>query len=129
MICAHVVDVGLKKVPGAASVSVSLNPGSATLKLKPGNTVQMPQIWEIVRKNGFTPKTTRVVARGQAHGDTFTIGGTNETFVLKADPKNPAAFAELKRHDGQTVTVNGTLMPQKDVKKPTPLVVEGVELK
>ena len=129
MICAHVVDVGLKKVPGADSVTVSLNPGSATVKLKPGNMVRMPQLWEIVRKNGFTPKTTRIVVRGRAQGDTFTADGTNETFMLKADPKSPAAFAELKRHDGQTVMVNGTLTPQKDVKKPVPLIVERVELK
>jgi len=129
MICAHVVDVGLKKVPGADAVTVSLNPGSATVKLKSGNMVRMPQLWEIIRKNGFTPKTTRIVARGQAQGERFTVGGTNETFVLKADPRNPAALEELKKHDGQTVTLNGTLMPQKDVKKPVPLIVEGVELK
>ena len=60
MTCAHVVDVALKRVAGVESVEVSLNKGLATVKLKPGNTVSVPQLWELIHKNGYTPKATAV---------------------------------------------------------------------
>jgi copper chaperone CopZ len=65
MTCAHVVDVALKKVAGVESVEVSLNKGLATVKLKPGNTVSLPQLWEVIHKNGYTPKSTAVSVRGE----------------------------------------------------------------
>jgi copper chaperone CopZ len=49
-----VVDVALKKVAGVESVEVSLNKGLATVKLKTGNTVSVPQLWELTHKNGNT---------------------------------------------------------------------------
>jgi copper chaperone CopZ len=65
MTCAHVVDVALKKVAGVESVEVSLNKGLMSGKLKPGNTVSVPQLWELIHKNGYTPKTTAVSVRGE----------------------------------------------------------------
>jgi hypothetical protein len=50
MTCAHVVDVALKRVAGVDSVEVSLNKGLATVKLKPSNTVSVPQLWELIIK-------------------------------------------------------------------------------
>ena len=65
MTCAHVVDVALKKVAGVETVEVSLNKGLATVKLKPGNTVSIPQLWELIHKNGYTPKATIVFLCGR----------------------------------------------------------------
>jgi len=65
MTCAYAVRGALKKFSGVESVEVSLNKGLATVKLKPGNSVQPQEFWEAVRKNGFTPKETRVVVRGE----------------------------------------------------------------
>ena len=65
MTCAHVVDVALKKVPGVESVEVSLNKGLATVKLKPGNTVSVPQFWQLIHEKGYTPKATAVLVRGE----------------------------------------------------------------
>ena len=70
MTCAHVVDVAFKKVAGVDSVEVSLNKGLATIKLKPGNTVSVPQLWQLLHDKGYTPKTTTVSARGD-----LTISG------------------------------------------------------
>src|ERR1700739_3032286 len=101
MTCAHVVDVALKKVAGAESVEVSLNKGLATVKLKPGNTVSVPQLWELIHKNGYTPKETAVSVRGElanANGRLqLKVAGTNETLALAADPKNPIAFSEAPK--------------------------------
>jgi copper chaperone CopZ len=131
MTCAHVVDVALRKVAGVESVEVSLNQGLATVKLKPGNTVSVPQLWELIHKNGYTPKTTAVSVRGDlenANGRLqLKVAGTNETLMLAADPKNPAAYSEVPKKLGQTVIIQGVMMPKKDLKTPVPLQVLEVK--
>jgi copper chaperone CopZ len=131
MTCAHVVDVALKKVIGVDSVEVSLNKGRATVKLKPGNTVSVPQLWELIHKNGYTPKTTAVSVRGDlASVDgrlQLKITGTKDTLALAADPKNPAAYSEASKKLGQTATIQGVMVPGRDFKATVPLLVSQVE--
>jgi copper chaperone CopZ len=130
MTCAHVVDVALKKVAGVESVEVSLNKGLATVKLKPGNTVSVPQLWELIHKNGYTPKSTTVSVRGElanANGGLqLKVTGTKDVLPLAADARNAAVFGELKKKLGQTVIVYGVMMPAKDLKAAVPLQVDQV---
>jgi copper chaperone CopZ len=131
MTCAHVVDVALKKVPGVESVEVSLNKGLATVKLKPGNTISVPQFWQLLHEKGYTPKATRVsvrgaLAEGQGHVE-LKVTGTKETLMLAADPKNPDAYSEASKKLGQSVTVEGVMVPGKDLKVATPLQVSQVK--
>ena len=127
MTCAHVVDVALRKVAGVESVEVSLNKGLATVKLKPGNTVSVPQLWELIHKNGYTSKATAVSVRGElstAQGRlALKVSGTKDIIPLGADPKNPAAYGDLVRRSGETVIVQGVMTPAKDLKSPVPLQV------
>ncbi len=131
MTCAHVVDVALKRVAGVGSVEVSLNKGLATVKLKPGNRVSVPQLWELIHKNGYTPKSTTVSVRGDlatANGQLrLKISGMTETLVLAANPKNPEAYSESSKKLGQTVIVQGVMEPGKDLKAPVPLQVGQVK--
>ncbi len=131
MTCAHVVHVALKKVPGVESVEVSLNKGLATVKLKPGNTVAVPQFWQLLHEKGYTPKTTAVSVRGElAEGPghvQLRVTGTKDTLALVADPKNPAAYNEVSKKLGQTVTLQGVMVPGKDLKAATPLQVSQVK--
>jgi copper chaperone CopZ len=131
MTCAHVVDVALKKVAGVESVEVSLNKGLATVKLKPGNTVSVPQLWELIHKNGYTPKATAVLVRGELANVNgalqLKVSGTKDTLALAADPKNAAAFGDASKKVGQTVVVQGVMVPAKDLKAAVPLLV--VQLK
>jgi copper chaperone CopZ len=69
MTCAHIVDVALKKVPGVETVDVSLNKGLATVKLKPGNTLSVPQFWQLLHEKGYTPKATEVSVHGGLIGE------------------------------------------------------------
>ena len=127
MTCAHVVDVALKKVAGVETVEVSLNKGLATVKLKPDNTVSVPQLWELIHKNGYTPKTTVVLVRGEltnVNGSLhLTVSDTKATLPLAADPKNAAAYSELPKKLGQTIIVQGVMTPAKDLKAAVPLQV------
>jgi copper chaperone CopZ len=131
MTCAHVVDVALKKVPGVESVEVSLNKGLATVKLKPGNTVAVPQFWQLLHEKGYTPKATVVSVRGElaeAQGHVqLKVTGTKDTLTLAADPKNPGAYSELSKKLRQNVIVQGVMVPGKDLKVATPLQVNQVK--
>jgi copper chaperone CopZ len=127
MTCAHVVSVALKKVVGVESVEVSLNKGLATVKLKPGNTVSVPQVWELIHNKGYTPKTTTVSVRGElvsVQGRLqLKISGTKDTLPLVADPNNSQAYTEAVSKTGQTVTIQGLMVPGKDLKSPVPLQI------
>src|SRR5580693_7390958 len=125
MTCAYAVRVALKKFPGVDSVDVSLNKGLATVKLKPGNTVRPKDMWEAIRKNGFTPKETHVVVRGtiDVPGRKLKVAGTDEDFDLKGDSQ---LLDNAKGRAGKIVTVNGNMVPQKDVKTPVPLEVREI---
>jgi copper chaperone CopZ len=127
MTCAHVVDVALKKVAGVESVEVSLNKGLATVKLKPGNTVSVPQLWELIHRNGYTPNATTVSVRGElatVNGALqLKVAGTKDIMPLAADPKNAAAYSEAAGKLGQTVIVQGVMVPAKDLKASVSLQV------
>ena len=131
MTCAHVVDVALKKVAGVESVEVSLNKGLATVTLKPGNTVSVPQLWELIHKNGYTPKVTTLSVQGElANGNgglQLKVVGTKDVLLLVADPKNATAYSEVRNRLGQTVIIQGVMIPAKDLKASVPLVVEQVK--
>ena len=131
MTCAHVVNVALKKVAGVDSVNVSLNQGLAVVKLKEGNKVTVPQLWQLVHEKGYTPKATTVTVRGLVKGGgrqpQLKIAETNETLLLIADPKNTAAYTEVARKAGQTVLVQGVMTPGKDLKTSVPLQVNQIK--
>ena len=132
MTCAFAVRGAFKKLSGVESVDVSLNKGIATVKLRPGNALTVEQFWQTVRKNGFTPKETTIVMRGdvlQSDGKLqLKLSGANRTYELVTDPKMPKAFDEVKRQVGKTITLEGALVPGKDLTTPVPVRVRASRL-
>ncbi len=130
MTCAHVVNVSLKKVPGVDSVEVSLNQGLAKVKLKPGNEVTVPQLWHTIHNQGYTPKVTLVVMRGDLaslQGQLqLKVSGANTAVTLTSDPKDPRGFEEVRKYVGQQVIIRGAMTPAKDLKSAVPLQVAGL---
>src|SRR5215813_850077 len=125
MTCAYAVRVALIKFQGVETAEVSLNKGLATVRLKPGNTVRPSEFWEAIRKNGNSPKTTRVVVRGEivGSGAQMKVTGSNEVFDLKP---TSAIAQQLKAAAGRTLTVEGVLTPGKDTRTPVPLEVQAL---
>lgn len=107
MTCAFAVRGALKKLAGVESVEVSLNKGLANVKLKPGNSATVEQFWDTVKKNGFTPKETHVVARGDLSKSQLKVTGTDRTYDAVLDDKT-------LHPTGKTATIEGTLTPSKD---------------
>jgi copper chaperone CopZ len=131
MTCAHVVHVALKKMPGVESVDVSLNKGLATVRLRAGNTLSVQQFWQTIHQNGYTPKNTAVSLRGElvnAKGQMkLKITGTNEVLDLVADSSNAAAYKTAESKLGQTVIIEGVMVPMKNLKTPVPLEVRRIQ--
>jgi copper chaperone CopZ len=131
MTCAHIVDVALKKVPGVDTVDVSLNKGLATVKLKPGNTVSVPQFWQLLHEKGYTPKATAVSARGELAGGPgrlqLKVSGTKDVLDLAPDPKNAAAYNDAVKKIGQAVVIQGVMVPGKDLKTLVPLQISQMK--
>jgi copper chaperone CopZ len=131
MTCAHVVNAALKKVVGVETVEVSLNKGLATVKLKPENTVSVPELWQLIHDKGYTPKAATVTARGELADVSgrlkLKIAGTRDIVALSEDPANPAAFAEAGKRLGQTAIIRGVMTPGKNLKTPVPLQVSQVQ--
>jgi Heavy-metal-associated domain len=125
MTCAYAVRVALMKFRGVESAEVSLNKGLATVKLKPGNGIRPSDFWLAIRKNGNTPKATRVTVRGevQAGGAQLKVVGSNEVFQIKAPPP---LRQQLNGAVGKLVTLDATLTPEKDLKATVPMEVQAL---
>jgi copper chaperone CopZ len=132
MTCAHVVHVSLKKITGVDSVDVSLNKGLAVVKLKQGNAVTIPQLWETIHKQGYTPKATTAVIRGELI-DTrgvlqLKVSGTGVLIAVVPDATSPSVYQDRNRYTGHQVIVRGVMNPGKDFNSPVPLQITGIEL-
>ena len=127
MTCAFAVRGAIKKIPGVESVDVSLNKGLAAVKLKPGNVATIKQFWETIRKNGFTPKQTRVVVRGSLLNSgsnlSLKVSGSNQNHQLVADAGLRDKLAKVVN---QTISLEGTFTPGKDAAIMAPLHVENL---
>lgn len=119
----------MEKLEGVQSAKVSLNEGRAVIELEPGNTVTLAQIYERVRRNGFTPQGATVTARARvaARGEALRLEvvGTQESFDVAATAPG-ATLTELKKRAGQTVVVEGVIPASKD--KP-PAVIQVNDFK
>ena len=131
MTCAHIVDVALKKVPGVDTVDVSLNKGLATVKLKPGNTVSVPQFWQLLHEKGYTPKATTVSVRGELASGSgrlqLKVSGTKDVLDLAPDPANATTYNEAAKKVGQSVVLQGVMTPGKDLKALVPLQISQMK--
>ncbi len=110
----------MKKVRGVESVDVSLNKGEALIRLKPGNTVTVEQIRQVVIDNGFTPKDSDVEVAGtviERNGKpALAVTGLDLVYLLEDDRGGRGKAEELWRHArGKEVLVKGHL-PQTSIK-------------
>ena len=101
MVCAHAVRVAMGKVEGVESVEVSLNEGTATLKLKTANRVSLETVRQIVRDNGFTPKGAEVRVAGrlvEKDGKrALEVNEVDSVYALVAYPEAEARFRQLEQ--------------------------------
>jgi hypothetical protein len=101
----------VERIPGVASVKVSLKDGLATMLLKPGNTVSLERVREAVTKDGFTPKEATVTARAEPlmSASVLRLAITGLDVIYEVRPIEQAVQGELRTLAGRTVTVNAVV--------------------
>jgi hypothetical protein len=80
----------MQKIGGVETVRVSLNEGLTVLDLKPGNSVTVATLRQVITNNGFVSKEAQVVARVApvAGGDdSFEVSGTGERLAVASKPQ------------------------------------------
>jgi hypothetical protein len=97
------------KLPGIESAAVSLDKASADIRLKEGNRITLPQLRELLKKNGYPTRDAEVEARGR-------ISDANGKLVFDllngtAMAVEPASDAVALRAGPGTVTVSGVSRP------------------
>ena len=64
----------------------------------------------------------------EVHGQPqLKVSGTNQLLALAADPKNAALQNALHQKLGQSVTLQGVMIPGKNFQAPVPLQVSQVK--
>ena len=123
------MSVSIKKLEGVRDAKVSLNEGKAVVALDPANKVTLAQIGALVKRNGFTPQGAAVTLRARvvAVGDTLRleVPETKEMFHVATTP-HADKVAQLKKHVGQVVVVEGLIAAPKE-KAPAVIQVTSVK--
>ena len=92
--------VAVQKLPGVESVNVSLERASTDIQLRPGNSITLGQLRNIIKNNGFTSKEATVTAVGnvieQGGQPALDVTGTNIVMLMVTDPTHPTAFKQVQ---------------------------------
>jgi copper chaperone CopZ len=97
--CSDSLGKAFEKIRGVQHVDVSMDKGTVTLELAEKNRVTIEQVWDTVKRIGFTPGDTKVTVRGNVKGDALEISIIDKTIGIEG----PAPQGEA--------TVKGTIAP------------------
>ena len=109
--CSDSLAKAFERLRGVKRVDVSMKDGTVTLALADQNRVTLEQVWDAVKRIGFTPGETKVTVRGSVKGDDLTISVIDKT--IKIEGHVPPGGAELR----------GTITPPPDPRTPLKLRV------
>ncbi|HEV8611395.1 MAG TPA: hypothetical protein VGS98_15180 [Thermoanaerobaculia bacterium] len=126
----------MKKLAGVESVKVSLNRGEALLRLKPGNSVTVEQIRQVVIDSGFTPKDADAEVAGKIverdGRPALAVSGSSLVYLIADHRRAKGKVTEIwKRARDREVVLKGHL-PETAAKgraeEPRVLEVRGFAL-
>ena len=107
----------MQKLPGVETVEVSLTKASTDIRFRPGNTVTLAQLREVIKNGGFKSGEVQITAKGKLVNDknrvTFDLAPAKTTFIVESNPASPDAHAEARKLADAaqgTVEVTGTIL-------------------
>ncbi len=114
--CSESLGKAFEKMRGVTHVEVSMKEGTVTLDLADQNRVTMEQVWDAIKRVGFTPGNTKVTVRGAVKGSSLTISGIDKTVVI-----------EGRAPEGESIELKGIIVPPPDPRTPLKLVVKNTD--
>lgn len=119
--CSTFVQNRLAKRPGVESVSIDNKTGALVVLLKPGNTLRLRNVVDLVQQSGFTPKETRIVARGTLAGKAFKVMENESLTVSDGLSKIPASA------ENQSLEIDGIVRKSATPGTPDLLEIRSVK--
>jgi copper chaperone CopZ len=108
--CSESLGKAFEKIHGVKHVDMNMNDGTVTLELIDQNRVTLEQVWDAIKRVGFTPGDTKVTVRGAVKGDSLTISVIDKTIKIEGQ----AAARE-------NIELKGTITPPPDPRTPMKL--------
>ena len=108
--CSVSLGKAFEKLRGVKHVDLSMNDGAVILELADQNRVTLEQVWDAIKRVGFTPGETKVVVRGAVKGDALTISVLDKTIKI-----------EGRAAESENIELKGTITPPPDPRTPMKL--------
>ena len=108
--CSESLGSALKRLRGVENVTVDFKAGTVAVELAARNRVGVAEVWDAIKRVGFTPGETRIKVRGTVKGSKLEVPEIGKTFEL--DGRAP---------EGESVELDGTVTPPPDPR--TPIVI------
>ena len=108
--CSESLGKAFEKLRGVKHADVNFKDGTVTLELIDQNRVTLEQVWDAVKRVGFTPGDTNVRARGAVKADSLTISIIDKTIKI-----------EGRAAEAENTELQGTITPPPDPRTPMKL--------
>ncbi|MBZ5604789.1 MAG: heavy-metal-associated domain-containing protein [Acidobacteriia bacterium] len=109
--CTENLSGAFKRMRGVENVTVDFKAGTVALKFAPENRQGPDQVWDAIKRVGFTPGETKVRVRGSVKEGKLTVPETGKSFDLSGSAKS-----------GDSVELTGSTAPPPDPR--TPVVIK-----
>lgn len=109
--CSDSLGKAFEKMRGVKHVEVSMKDGAVTLELADQNRVTLEQVWDTIKRIGFTPGDTKVTVRGQVKGAQLIVAGKSIAIEGQAP-------------EGENIQLKATITPPPDPRTPLKLRME-----
>lgn len=127
--------VAIRKLEGVESVEVSLDRGVADIRLRAGNRMTLPQLRQVVKRNGFNARDAAVTVVGElireAAGPTLSVVGIGAVLTIAEDSARPEAYRRIRDQlatlTRPRVTLDGIVTEPRTKGGPDRLVVQSIE--
>ena len=105
--CSESLGSALKRLRGVENVKVDFKAGTVAVELAAHNRVGVEQVWDAIKRVGFTPGETKVVVRGTVTGTKLDVPEIGKMFEIDG-----------RAADGEVVELRGIISPPPDPRTP-----------
>jgi len=105
--CTESLAAALKRMRGVDTVDVDFKAGTVALKFAPQNRQGPDQVWDAIKRVGFTPGATDVRVRGSVKDGRLEVPETGKSFEI-----------EGRTAAGENVELKGVTAPPPDPRTP-----------
>ena len=92
--CAESVDRKLGRMRGVESARFDAATNTASLRLKPDNTITLAAIRDALKSMGYTPQEATVIVQGELRGGVLAMKHEERAFVVEGATESGAVVVE-----------------------------------